>query len=448
MPAQTKPEPDVVKVDLGNGTSSTNSGPLVTEEVTPNTNTPTPLDSAANPTHLPPMTDSMPPPPTGGFVAPPSPSSTPVSSAKKEDGPKENDIPDLPPVLSTSGKPKKSFPKRTVATILGILLLVGAVGAGVTLVQQNQDIREKAVCTANNACLSPGDSCCGLEIFDASCAVTEARCSQSPSLGECESPGSCGASAQSCGPGEKCFKPAVGDSYCQADSSCGGDGGGDGDECTPGGSDCAFRERCDDGTCIDIDFCDNNSCDVETAYPGCSVSHYMSNDKDDPTVLDIVIAQGVRSANLGATDCGAEQIDVSCDGDGLTDGVWRRYDTNCTGGGGGNDNDTPTPTTPPSEGGQCLDVKILDSNFEKLGPQKRAALVPGQLIYLAVSGERIPGGIDRARFWINEVRQDPTTRNRSIEDKRHFFMQYVIPAGTTSMKVDAQVHSAGENKWY
>ncbi len=53
---------------------------------------------------------------------------------------------------NNKGKSKFSLPKfggkkrsRIVATILGVLLLVGAVGAGVTLVQRNQNLSEKAV---------------------------------------------------------------------------------------------------------------------------------------------------------------------------------------------------------------------------------------------------------------------------------------------------------------
>src|SRR4030042_1349454 len=58
---------------------------------------------------------------------------------------------DIPPVVTNpkpQGKGKKGM---MIATILGILLLVGGVGAGVFLVQRNQNIKEKAApdCTAD-----------------------------------------------------------------------------------------------------------------------------------------------------------------------------------------------------------------------------------------------------------------------------------------------------------
>ncbi len=50
---------------------------------------------------------------------------------------------DIPPMITEPKIPKKKS-GRIIATILGILVLVGAVGAGVVLVGQQQDIREKA----------------------------------------------------------------------------------------------------------------------------------------------------------------------------------------------------------------------------------------------------------------------------------------------------------------
>jgi hypothetical protein len=49
---------------------------------------------------------------------------------------------DLPPIIS---RPQKKFGgKKIIATILGFLVLIGSLGAGVILVNQQQDIREKA----------------------------------------------------------------------------------------------------------------------------------------------------------------------------------------------------------------------------------------------------------------------------------------------------------------
>jgi len=86
------------------------------------------------------------------------------------DGEPKNDVlpaneskttpPDLPPIIAGS-IPKKGVHKKLVATILGILFLTGAVGTGVFLVKQNQEIREKAAGESYNCppCGSCTQSC-------------------------------------------------------------------------------------------------------------------------------------------------------------------------------------------------------------------------------------------------------------------------------------------------
>jgi hypothetical protein len=65
----------------------------------------------------------------------------------------QNQVPppaiDLPPVITTppihkENGAKKMGGKKLIATILGILILIGGVATGVYLTQQQQDIREKA----------------------------------------------------------------------------------------------------------------------------------------------------------------------------------------------------------------------------------------------------------------------------------------------------------------
>ncbi|MDP3918199.1 MAG: hypothetical protein Q8Q30_03435, partial [Candidatus Woesebacteria bacterium] len=56
--------------------------------------------------------------------------------------------------------PKKKFAGgKIIATILGLFLLIGGVGAGVYLVQQNQDIREKAGGCRNDGDCDNGQTC-------------------------------------------------------------------------------------------------------------------------------------------------------------------------------------------------------------------------------------------------------------------------------------------------
>lgn len=89
------------------------------------------------------------------------------------------------------------------------------------------------------------------------------------------------------------------------------------------------------------DFCSGNSCDVGSAFSSsCYVNHYVSKETDDPTVTDPV-KTGVGSSSLGLQNCGAEQIDVTCEG--KSDSVSRRYTQDC--GEKTIAEKTPTPTT-------------------------------------------------------------------------------------------------------
>lgn len=59
---------------------------------------------------------------------------------------------DIPPVVTTASKKSgflNNLGKKKIATILGLLLLVGGASTGVFLVQQNQDYREKAAIPEN-----------------------------------------------------------------------------------------------------------------------------------------------------------------------------------------------------------------------------------------------------------------------------------------------------------
>lgn len=68
---------------------------------------------------------------------------------------------DIPTIVST--KPKSKFGgKKLAATIVGILLLVGAVAAGVVLVRQNQEIREQAA--ENEYHITLNYQCNGLDV--------------------------------------------------------------------------------------------------------------------------------------------------------------------------------------------------------------------------------------------------------------------------------------------
>lgn len=71
------------------------------------------------------------------------PSPTPTDSASSSP---TDDIANIPPVVTGSIPKKKFAGGKVIATILGLFLLIGGLGAGVYLTQQNQNIEEKAEC--------------------------------------------------------------------------------------------------------------------------------------------------------------------------------------------------------------------------------------------------------------------------------------------------------------
>ncbi|TEU02744.1 hypothetical protein E3I18_00430, partial [Candidatus Woesebacteria bacterium] len=99
----------------------------------------TPSPPPISPTDQGQITDT--PPPAANSAVPPPP---PIIEEQKEGEA------DIPPVITTGEKPKGKVGKKVIATILGILFLVGGVSAGVILVQQQQDIREKAAVINGN----------------------------------------------------------------------------------------------------------------------------------------------------------------------------------------------------------------------------------------------------------------------------------------------------------
>lgn len=110
--------------------------------------TPAPVDPVSEPTQMPeppadiPTTDVPPFPPEPAPIEGAVPADTSSGSAAPSF--------DIPPVVTPPGKPKKGG-RKVIATILGLLVLVGGLGAGVILVRQQQDIRERAA--------GPGQAC-------------------------------------------------------------------------------------------------------------------------------------------------------------------------------------------------------------------------------------------------------------------------------------------------
>jgi hypothetical protein len=138
----TKPAEEIVNIN----TQSTQDLPLPEEKTQENES-----QNNMETQGFPQMDSSTPPPP---------PIPTVEEIPNEEQGTNSPNL-DIPTVISTDNKVKNKFGGKTIATILGIFILVGAIGAGVTLLKQQQDVREKAKvfeCASNDEC-GIGEKC-------------------------------------------------------------------------------------------------------------------------------------------------------------------------------------------------------------------------------------------------------------------------------------------------
>lgn len=390
----------------------------------------------------------------------------------------ENDIKidTVMPAVVTSGPKKKFASGKVIATILGLFLLVGGIGAGVFLTGQNQNPQERA-----------GESGCNGNKTQASCVGS---CSPIKADGKsyaCKwlsaGTGACNESEQECGGGgggggldcSTALCNPLGSKSCQ--EQAGANHKNTGYNCTcidlSSGTQCIHDWRCTDfdTNACPIDggtppnagkYCSGNTCSVPAYSSSCWVSHYRSDKKDDPVVNDITIGSATKqSATLGATDCGAEQIDVYCNA-GTIGGITypncsthsgdcsisNRYATDC-----GDTNPPPTtpptvpptvpPTTPPTPTAPaitavCQNIMAYSLNWVRMSSAQLASLKAGDDINFCVAGVATGGSFNKAKFTINGALQPETTFVKP--NSGDYCQHYVIPSGTATFNITAQIH--------
>lgn len=106
---------------------------------------------------------------------------------------------------------------------------------------------------------------------------------------------------------------------------------------------------------------------------------------------------------------------------------------------------TPTPTVPPScpIPPQCIGVKAYDTNWNPLSALQLSALKPGNRVRFTVSAASSPviqsTDIDKARFTINNLKTGEITTKRPGTEE--FYYEYTIPAGVTDFTIGGELHS-------
>lgn len=103
-------------------------------------------------------------------------------------------------------------------------------------------------------------------------------------------------------------------------------------------------------------------------------------------------------------------------------------------------NDCVEPTVPPDEKttAKCNDVKTYDFEWNLLTSDDLSNLKPGERVRFAVSGTASAGTFDKARFTVNgTLRSEVTTKKPGSQE---FYDDYTIPQGVTNFTVKGEVH--------
>lgn len=297
----------------------------------------------------------------------------------------ENDIKidTVMPAVVTSGPKKKFAGGKVIATILGLFLLVGGLGAGIFLVGQNQNIAEKAGGCAPGDLTSPG-------CLDERCTYLTG-----PECGGANAP------------------------WCSQEfaSDCGGWN-------PPGNPQCDWSQvNCPPGTTVDYNQEVSSFCGKITYCTGPGTAQTKGECGDCRWIPDCY-----TNPRTGVETC---QEDIwSC-----TKQLIKTY--KCVSPPTTPPTIAPTPTAPAITA-SCQNIKAYSSTWTELNATQLTALRPGNTVNFCVIGVATGGSFDKAKFKINGVEQAETTTKRP--GGQDFCQTYTIPATTIKFFVSATVH--------
>ncbi len=345
----------------------------------------------------------------------------------------------MAPVITT--QKKKFAGGKVIATILGLLVLIGGAGAGTYLVQRNQDIRERAACLSDAACSAQVDQndidYDGVdnytnysdydfpepeEDYNYDDDIVNYTVVIPPTINYDRN--SCGPSSEVCGGDERCSSGTSCVPYCTGTEALNGycpppDWGGDG--CmlvgdTTGVGECSGDELChiQRGQTGTYGVCVNRTAFI-TACTG-----------DGRQVSE-------NSAHPSAVTCCEAGYVANPNGAGCVQG-----NTTTNNPPGGNPPQDNPPTTPPTITASCQNVKAYSSTWTLLTNTQLSQLNAGDSVNFCVTGVATGGSFDKAKFTINGMVQAETTTVRP--SSTDFCQSYVIPAGITTFNVSAQIN--------
>lgn len=363
--------------------------------------------------------------PVVATTPPPAPSQSSVAPT--------NDI--LNPTSNMTFDNNNQFPKKkfaggkVIATILGLFLLVGGVGAGLFLVQQNQNPSEQAA--GSTTCRT--ESSCRRAPCPAGYTTGQAGCNGNPDNVTCSrivcsnatpNPGT------ECDPGTTVNCTVAG---CPGTKTCNGSGqfgacqDKTGDNCpavpTPTPTP-VVPLGC-------VGYTSFGGVDEDTANQAC-LSHCVPNWNNlTAAEKQALVATGCHSVYGSLCQTTNNQgIYYRCMTGTIVTPVPTRKPPTVT-------PPPPTPTVPPITA-QCRGIVAYTENWTALSGSQLSQLKAGNKVNFCVTGAATGGSFDKARFTINTVLQPETSTKRpSSED---YCQLYTIPATVSVFNVTAQIH--------
>lgn len=288
----------------------------------------------------------------------------------------------MAPVVTT--QKKKFAGGRVIATILGLFLLVGGLGAGTILVQQNQNINEEAASLNLSGAIKDRYDACREDSGAQVCACRVA--------GVCTRPDSLD---------DPNIDPNIIISVTPVPQQ------GSGSECT---YDSLINN-------VGVQNCTTAPVINQSNCAGCTTGCYGGT-------CAVYYPRGTS----GCTDAG----------NGLCMVPGSEY--RISGSGGGEDTppgDNPTPT-PPSITASCQNIKAYSSTWTALTNTQLSQLKTGDSVNFCVAGSATGGSFNKARFTINGALQAETTTVRP--SSTDFCQTYVIPAAIKTFNVSAEIN--------
>lgn len=387
------------------------------------------------------------------------------SSPKPDSG---SATPPVPEFSNITANPKKKFGTgKIIATILGVLVLVGGVAIATYTVGQKQIFQQKAAtgscsgsCSTNGNCPEGtkgdgtgknGGNGCDVGQY---CCIGGTSPSSAPGSNTCDNSASTasvcrgksfgyvadsnwngtascqsGFDPKSCVNGIELVCENTSGTLCAANCKCksGGGGGGTNPSPTPK-SGWGIGEACKNNPSTTGDHCIIIRC-PNGCVDGCS--------ENDPGAT---FQSGSCDTLAGQVTSICGQVDlvnsagVYCQSDGtFTDAQINCPQPKCA--------ITNNPTNPPTSSPAapyCAVITTYDADWNLIEASSRSTLTAGTDINFCVSGTAPSGTFDKAKFTINGTVQDETTTKRPSSSD--YCQSYTIPDDITSFTVSAQIH--------